>query len=55
VKITKSDGEVFKARILAADGDQATLDNGPINYADIKRAIIEVEFNRKDNRKDRER
>lgn len=55
VKITKSDGEVFKARILAADGDQATLDNGPINYADIKRAIIEVEFNRKNNREDKER
>ena len=55
VKITKSDGEVFKARILAADGDHATLDNGPINYADIKRAIIEVEFNRKNNREDKER
>ena len=48
VKVTKHDGEVFKARILAADGDHATLDNGPINYADVKRAIIEVEFNRKD-------
>ena len=48
VKVTKHDGEVFKARILAADEDHATLDNGPINYADVKRAIIEVEFNRKD-------
>jgi len=48
VKVTKIDGEVFKARILAADEDNATLDNGQINYADIKRAIIEVEFNRKD-------
>ena len=48
VKVTKHDGEVFKARILAADEDHATLDNGSINYADVKRAIIEVEFNRKD-------
>jgi ribosome maturation factor RimP len=48
VKVTKIDGEVFKARIIAADEDNATLDNGQINYADIKRAIIEVEFNRKD-------
>lgn len=55
VKVTKSDGEVFKARILAADEDGATLDNGQINYAEVKRAIIEVEFNRNDIRKDKER
>ena len=53
VKVTKSDGEVFKARILSADDDRATLDNGPIDYAEIKRAIIEVEFNRKDSGKGR--
>ena len=53
VKVTKIDGEVFKARILAADEDNATLDNGQINYADIKRAIIEVEFNRKDKERSR--
>ncbi len=48
VKVTKIDGEVFKARILAAEDDHVTLDNGQINYAEVKRAIIEVEFNRKD-------
>jgi hypothetical protein len=53
--VTKSDGEVFKARILAADEDGATLDNGQIKYAEVKRAIIEVEFNRKDIREDKER
>jgi len=53
VKVTKNDGEVFKARILSADENQATLDNGPIDYADVKRAIIEVEFNRKDAGKER--
>ena len=50
VKVTKNDGEVFKARILSADENQATLDNGPIDYADVKRAIIEVEFNRKESK-----
>ena len=53
VKVTKNDGEVFKARILSADDDRATLDNGLIDYADVKRAIIEVEFNRKDSGKGR--
>lgn len=53
VKVTKSDGEVFKARILSADDNQAVLDNGAIEYGDIKRAIIEVEFNRKDSGKGR--
>ena len=53
VKVTKNDGEVFKGRILSADENQATLDNGTIDYADVKRAIIEVEFNRKDAGKER--
>ncbi|MFM8922308.1 MAG: ribosome maturation factor RimP [Candidatus Nanopelagicaceae bacterium] len=55
VKVSKHDGEVFKARIISADEDHATLDNGPIDYADVKRAIIEVEFNKKDSRKGKER
>lgn len=50
VKVTKNDGEVFKARILSADENRATLDNGSIDYADVKRAIIEVEFNRKESK-----
>ena len=53
VKVTKSDGEVFKARILSADDNQAVLDKGAIDYGDVKRAIIEVEFNRKDSGKGR--
>lgn len=55
VKVSMHDGEVFKARIISADEDHATLDNGPIDYADVKRAIIEVEFNKKDSRKGKER
>lgn len=55
VKVTKQDGEVFKARILSADDDHATLDNGQIAYSEVKRAIIEVEFNRKDTREDTRR
>lgn len=46
VKVTKHDGEVFKARILSVGEDSVTLDNGAVNFSDIKRAIIEVEFNR---------
>lgn len=46
VKVTKVDGEVFKARILSATDDEVVLDNGALRYSDIKRAIIEVEFNR---------
>lgn len=48
VKVTKNDGEVFKARILSATDTEVVLDNGPISYSDIKRAIVEVEFNRKE-------
>lgn len=55
VKVTKQDGEVFKARILSADDDHATLDNGQIAYSEVKRAIIEVEFNRKETREDTRR
>ena len=48
VKITKNDGTQVKGRISSADEDSVTLDNASINYSDIKRAIIEIEFNRKE-------
>jgi ribosome maturation factor RimP len=46
VKVTKVDGTVFKARILSVTDEEIVLDNGAIKFPDIKRAIIEVEFNR---------
>ena len=48
VKITKNDGTQVKGRISSADEYSVTLDNASINYSDIKRAIIEIEFNRKE-------
>lgn len=47
VKITKTDGETCKGRILNTTDDQVTLDCCVIDYSDVKRAIIEIEFNRK--------
>ena len=48
VKITKHDGTQVKGRITSADDASVTLDNSNVNYSDIKRAIIEIEFNRKE-------
>ena len=48
VKITKNDGTQVKGRISSADENSVTLDNDSVDYSDIKRAIIEIEFNRKE-------
>lgn len=48
VKITKNDGEVCKGRIVAATDNEVTLDCCALNYGDIKRAVVEIEFNRKE-------
>ena len=48
VKITKNDGTQIKGRIGSADDEAVTLDKATINYSEIKRAIIEIEFNRKE-------
>ena len=48
VKITKHDGTQVKGRIASADDASVSLDSGNVNYSDIKRAIIEIEFNRKE-------
>ena len=46
VKIVKLDGDVCKGRIASATEDEVTLDCCTVAIADIKRATIEVEFNR---------
>jgi len=46
VKIVKLDGDVCKGRIKSASEDEVTLDCCTVSFADIKRATIEVEFNR---------
>jgi len=47
VKIIKNDGEICKGRITSATEDSVTLDCCSVNYSDIKRATIEIEFNQK--------
>lgn len=46
VKIIKLDGEICKGRINAATEEEVTLDCCTVAFAEIKRATIEVEFNR---------
>ena len=50
VKIVKLDGDVCKGRITSATEDEVTLDCCTVSFADIKRATIEVEFNRSEKK-----
>ena len=44
VKIVLLDGKEIKGRIKVASENSATVDESEINFADIKRASLEVEF-----------
>ena len=44
VKVVLLDGKEIKGRIKAASEINATVDESEINFADIKRANLEVEF-----------
>jgi ribosome maturation factor RimP len=50
VKVTPHEGGVLTGRILASDEDGVTLDvqgvRRRIAYADVKRALVQIEFNR---------
>ena len=50
VKIIKHDGQICKGRIISATDDEVTLDCCNVAYADVKRATIEVEFNKPNNK-----
>jgi ribosome maturation factor RimP len=50
VKITPIEGETFTSRILAVSENGATLESGEVEFASIKRAQVEIEFNRKEQR-----
>ena len=50
VKIIKLDGQICKGRIASATDDEVTLDCCTVAYSDIKRAVIEVEFNKKESK-----
>jgi ribosome maturation factor RimP len=46
VKIIKLDGQICKGRISSATDEEVTLDCCTVAYVDVKRATIEVEFNK---------
>jgi ribosome maturation factor RimP len=50
VKITPLDGDSFVSRIASVNADSVTLESREIAFTDIKRAQIEIEFNRKEQR-----
>lgn len=50
VKITTLTGDSFTSRIQSVSDDAAILETGSILFSDIKRAQIEIEFNRKEQR-----
>ena len=51
VKVTTTDGETVTGRILASDDDAVTIDvdgaQREVGYADVAKALVQVEFNRK--------
>jgi ribosome maturation factor RimP len=48
VKVELADGSTRTSRVLAAAQDAADLEDGPVRYSEVRRARIEVEFNRVD-------
>jgi ribosome maturation factor RimP len=56
VKVTLTDGTDLTGRITASDDTAATLDvdakEHEIAYADVAKALVQIEFNRKTEKKD---
>jgi ribosome maturation factor RimP len=50
VKITPSEGDSYVSRITSASDESVALESKEVNYSQIKRATIEIEFNRKEQR-----
>lgn len=50
VKIIKNDGQICKGRIISSTEDGVVLDCCLVAFADIKRATIEIEFNRSESK-----
>jgi ribosome maturation factor RimP len=50
VKITPNEGDAFTSRITSATNELVALESREIRFSDVKRAVIEIEFNRKDPR-----
>lgn len=50
VKVTTMAGESFTSRITSVSNTAAQLESGEIQFSDVKRAQVEIEFNRKEQR-----
>lgn len=50
VKITPLEGEPFVSRIKAVSADGVALEAREMKFSEVKRAQIEIEFNRKEQR-----
>ncbi|MGA1689454.1 MAG: ribosome maturation factor RimP, partial [Candidatus Nanopelagicaceae bacterium] len=50
VKIIPLVGDSFVSRIASVNADSVTLESREIAFTDIKRAQVEIEFNRKEQR-----
>ena len=50
MKITPNEGDPFTSRITSATDELVALESREIRFSDVKRAVIEIEFNRKDPR-----
>jgi ribosome maturation factor RimP len=50
VKITPYEGDPFTSRITSATDESVTLESKEIRFSNVKRAVVEIEFNRKDPR-----
>ena len=52
VKVTLADGSVLTGRIRDSDEERVSLDvegsSREVPYADVKKALVQIEFNRKD-------
>ena len=58
VKVTTTDGETVEGRILGSDDSSVTIDvddtQRELAYADVAKALVQVEFNRKSSTTDGE-
>ncbi len=56
VKVTRADGSEVTGRITTSDDTAATLDvdgrQHEVAYADVAKALVQIEFNRKTEKKD---
>jgi ribosome maturation factor RimP len=53
VKVVTTDGATLTGRVLSQDDESVTLDvdgeRRPVRYGDVSRALVQIEFNRKED------